>query len=97
MKTITPIDLDSFNPDAMELSDLESAIEYLSDAARAAHELLPTFQPHGGQSQIIKLWLYCICKSEAMKLRVAGRVDHAMQFEAQCEELYSRLTPPLRW
>lgn len=91
------IDLDSFNPDGMELSDLESAIEYLKNPAEAARELLPSFQPHGGQSQIIKLWLYCICKAEAMKLRAAGRVDHAIQFEEQCEELYSRLLPPLRW
>lgn len=40
---------------------------------------------------------YCKCKSRAMRYRLAGHIEIALEFERQCQLLYESLPQEFRW
>jgi hypothetical protein len=60
---------------------------------------LPKYSGDGSGSNAYRhvLIKYCSRKIKAMQHRLAGRIDLALQNEAQCDDLYSRLPDAWRW
>lgn len=89
---------DQFNPDCMELAELQEMRDYLlGNPVAIAREWLPTFSPEGGQNVIVKLGLYCTVKVRAMECRLGGEIQLAHAFERQCEQIYERIPAGVRW
>lgn len=89
---------ESFNPDAMELSDLIHWREELSgDPMTLAKEWLPTYPPESAAQVMIDLWLYCVGKVAAVEHRLAGRIAKAQAYEKELERVYRRLPKGVQW
>ena len=81
-----------FNPDAMEISDLE---QFWADSQSATYPQAYDFFMMDGLSGITKVFRnlgnYCSNKAAAMRCRLDGDIPKALDYERICDDIYESL------
>lgn len=94
-----PFTWDDFNPDA-ELSpdDLMPWVDFIGQGTRPIRVANKWFPGERGRIKAVKLIRgYLWNKMTAMRLRLAGNIAQAIQYEDICQRVYNQLPDYARW
>lgn len=85
------------NLDCMDIEELSDFQEYLERSMEGACKALFGKHDVDTDSWAVLLWHYTVFKRSAIRYRLAGDIQSALDRESECEEIYNKLPEVAKW